>query len=496
MISSVSSPTNGNEKQISLSFFALLLPAILASLSVVLLFTGLRHFFPLLLIVLAVLELRYPNSALSFLYFGAFAFQKHFTVLGVRFWTVDFYVGELVIAFYALLWLIGILFRKRSLCLPPRLPLFIPFLGLGFVLAFLGFLNYGSFAARQASFVFYPLLALITAQKIRNPKEAQTLTMYLFVALLAGLLFHLMFGFMQIPLIYKEAEISYAGPLSVALFLCAGRQIKPTARKLSWPLLFIPALYSIYYFRLSSMVAYMLLLVVLIIVSLLESKSFRAKLLGFCKAALTTALLVSAAILICQLFASERLGKIGTEAEAVFDAVSGHVVTNQQILQHGVVKNGGARISDPTQMQQMNIKIRFLYWKSAIKQGMESPILGIGFGKKLEIEEFEDVEEQRRFNRQAHNSYLTVFLHMGITGLALFLLILLPVAAKAFVQIARLSGRDRDLLTAVFLSWLVMAALAFFNVVLSTPTGAILFWSLFGLTISVSHYLGKGKEVV
>ncbi|EKE19801.1 MAG: hypothetical protein ACD_8C00103G0006 [uncultured bacterium] len=121
---------------------------------------------------------------------------------------------------------------------------------------------------------------------------------------------------------------------------------------------------------------------------------------------------------------------------------------------------------------------RSAVWKSAGKKYLESPVFGIGFGQKVSIEigSYHDFVEIRNM----HNSFLVLFIQMGIFGIALVLISLIKLGYSAL----KTKFQDETLQIAAFsaLGILVLQIVAFmFQPYLEANLLGIFFWINLGI---------------
>lgn len=139
------------------------------------------------------------------------------------------------------------------------------------------------------------------------------------------------------------------------------------------------------------------------------------------------------------------------------------------------------------QFQDANANWRMYYWGVAIKNTMENYFLGNGFGKSfitdLQIQEMVSIfgddndlldSEGERYYKAFHNSFVTLFFHLGIFILFLY---------KPFYLVIKniLSSSRIPQINALALSFLGVTIWCFFNVILELPHSSILFWLIFFL---------------
>lgn len=125
-------------------------------------------------------------------------------------------------------------------------------------------------------------------------------------------------------------------------------------------------------------------------------------------------------------------------------------------------------------------------WKEAAKEYVQSPMLGIGFGKKIyvEIDNYRDFIEVRNI----HNSPLVILVQMGIAGIVLFIAIVWNNLKGIFIR------SKKDWIDIALFSTLVFYLFAFlFQPYLETNLLGIFFWIILGL-IRVKSYENTGDK--
>lgn len=87
----------------------------------------------------------------------------------------------------------------------------------------------------------------------------------------------------------------------------------------------------------------------------------------------------------------------------------------------------GGRVTSITNIEDESIAWRGVVWQEAFKEYKESPIFGIGFGKKVSIDmgKYKDFVEVRNI----HNSFLVLFVQMGIVGIGLVVFLIVTLVS-------------------------------------------------------------------
>lgn len=474
-------------RRLYISFSAACLAAILVMILSQLEF---GYMIPIILLIVAGLEYFFPNIFLYFITFGVFAFRKSFAILSINIHNSNIYVGELAII-VCLIFLIISLLGKKKARLPPKWYLFAPFLIIGFILAVIGTFQYGTAALRQASIVYYSLLALLVAFRIRKNDEVRVFSFFMLFAALFGQLLDLL----PPSLLKLRPEMAYSTVISFSLFLMLRSGHQVLRRWWSTAILLIPAFHTIFYFRLSTLLTLIFVFSLCGFYYIHRYSRHHKSTVTPGKAALGFAFILVIAIGAGYFLAKERYEAIWAELTAVYLTLNGDTPP-VNIWEHDDGSINEDENSWEIQHQQLNISIRMLMWRQAILEGLKSPLVGTGFGSKLVIEELKRKDYPYTYYKDPHNSYISVFLHMGLLGLAALALVLVPTACSAIRKCMSDIGDNCPSLAACLLSWMAMFVLGMFNVVLATHTGAIFFWILFGLTLSADSLSEQQAEVL
>lgn len=128
----------------------------------------------------------------------------------------------------------------------------------------------------------------------------------------------------------------------------------------------------------------------------------------------------------------------------------------------------------------------------------ESPFLGIGLGQfqpryDLEAKQILGYEPYELIMLHAHNTYVSVWLNLGIIGLTLFLAMIFSALRRAFLNY---SYEDRFFRLIGVSMLLVMLFHGMFDTYLFKNDLAMLFWLVMGLCLLPRNYLVKGQVEV
>jgi len=152
-----------------------------------------------------------------------------------------------------------------------------------------------------------------------------------------------------------------------------------------------------------------------------------------------------------------------------------------------VIKN---RVISTTNIYDESISWRNAVWHSAIKEYTESPIFGLGFGKKIfiEIGSYKNLVEIRNI----HNSFITLLVQTGFLGTGIFIFFIWDVIKESFKK-ARVSVSDNlNIFRFTALSILIFYLIIFmFQPYLETNLLGIFFWINLGILRSYENFRNK-----
>ena len=144
----------------------------------------------------------------------------------------------------------------------------------------------------------------------------------------------------------------------------------------------------------------------------------------------------------------------------------------------------GNRIASTANVYDESILWRNAAWNSALKEYARSPILGLGFGRKvfIEIGRYKNLVEIRNI----HNSFLALLVQTGILGTGLFIFFIWSTVRNAFKKARGKSNFSAFKLAA--LSVLTFHLIIFmFQPYLETNLLGIFFWINLGILRSLRH---------
>jgi len=166
-------------------------------------------------------------------------------------------------------------------------------------------------------------------------------------------------------------------------------------------------------------------------------------------------------------------------------------VKEQSFFESHLPPDSGGKINEVAE-QWDNLRFRLNIWKTAFKFGLESPLLGKGYGIYPVYLNWDNTPIERRQGIYVnsgiiptHNHLIAIFYKMGLLGLCLFLFINISV----FIYSLSYLKTCKHMLSKVFLIgglggiifWNTMAL--FFDVIDSPPT-SIFLWILIGMLLA------------
>lgn len=138
----------------------------------------------------------------------------------------------------------------------------------------------------------------------------------------------------------------------------------------------------------------------------------------------------------------------------------------------------GERFFSITNTSDESIFWRNIVWKEAAREYLESPVTGVGLGKKFFVESgsYMDFVEVRNI----HNSWLVIFVQMGLAGLGLVAGLFVAIARKLAKKV--LPDNELEALRFSLLAILFFQLVAFmFQPYLEANLLGIFFWIALGL---------------
>jgi len=137
-----------------------------------------------------------------------------------------------------------------------------------------------------------------------------------------------------------------------------------------------------------------------------------------------------------------------------------------------------SRLSSIADTSDESISWRSFVWNASLGAYIDNPLTGLGLGERIyvEIEKYKDFIEVRNI----HNSFLALFVQMGIWGIGLLTVLVLGIFKKA----VKINFKDKNLSFIKFASIgaLVMYSVAFlFQPYLETNLLGIFFWINLGI---------------
>jgi O-antigen ligase len=163
-------------------------------------------------------------------------------------------------------------------------------------------------------------------------------------------------------------------------------------------------------------------------------------------------------------------------AERKFAGVSERVRSLGDFVGSGTYK------SAESAMKGDNNRFRAMWWRAVVDETLaESPVFGLGFGHDLArnfLQEY-NPEIEDFTARSPHSIVVSAIGRMGLTGLAVFILLCAVLAART-CRVMRSPDTEFAMLGLWAAIWVILIS-ACFGVVLEGPMGAVVFWSLLGL---------------
>ncbi|MBA7567214.1 hypothetical protein ES708_08923 [subsurface metagenome] len=144
---------------------------------------------------------------------------------------------------------------------------------------------------------------------------------------------------------------------------------------------------------------------------------------------------------------------------------------------------------------EVNAMWRLITWKEMIKEVMDKPLLGFGFGEKFISKETLDLGWKTGTIDgwvESHNYLISFLFRSGFFGLIIFLVIIFK-WFKIVINFLRTSKNKylKILIISLSTSLFYIMILGLFEVVLEVPYGAIFFWSIMGLALAVINNCRK-----
>lgn len=126
---------------------------------------------------------------------------------------------------------------------------------------------------------------------------------------------------------------------------------------------------------------------------------------------------------------------------------------------------------------------RLAGWEEAINSFLSNPILGTGFG-----EPFDWYSGRALVENRPHNTYLTILIKTGLTGIVPFLFIVLSFywyALRAFWRATDLP--HKAVLLTLIAAHVGLSVFGIFNLLLESPYLAIFYWGIMGVLVAVEQ---------
>jgi hypothetical protein len=142
----------------------------------------------------------------------------------------------------------------------------------------------------------------------------------------------------------------------------------------------------------------------------------------------------------------------------------------------------GRYVSEESNFKGDNNRFRSVWWRTVARETWDTnPVFGLGFGTDIARnfvgEYFPDAGEDFTA-RSPHSVFMTAFGRMGFAGLAVWLVFCVVLAQETWRVLRRTEEPENWALWCS--AWVILVS-ASFGVVLESPMGAVLFWTLIGL---------------
>lgn len=447
-------------------------------------------------LTLAVLESHFPLISLFYLLIGLSAFQRYFAYCSLTLGGVPLYVTEFVIAIN-LLWLAISFFSNASIKLRPVSLFFLPFIGLGILLGLFGFWEHGIQAIRHSAIAYYALISVIVLLRVRGLDLAGNLLRTIYYSMLAGLSINIVNIYLNL---FDEPFSKHGMPFLAAatflMFFFTHRGERKTPGLRFYPIMIL-ILYSMLVFPKSS---YLIFFFAAVVVSLAYNLRFgngiKSMFVDSPRVLVPLVLSLIVAILIAIIPGNSDI-LIGSSSEIISAA---KIIQDTALGDFEIIPrdSGGMTLDEyllTIEAQQSNFAWRIIVWRHAFDNFLKHPVLGIGFGISFAPRELLKYNYKWYPDMRPHNSYLHILMRMGILGLIVFCVALVPVIYYLWRKNIALDRCRLNLLMMAFSGMLGFGVMAFLNVVHENAYGAVPFWTFAALAILIATNPSKTKMV-
>jgi hypothetical protein len=134
-----------------------------------------------------------------------------------------------------------------------------------------------------------------------------------------------------------------------------------------------------------------------------------------------------------------------------------------------------------------NNRFRVIWWRDVWGETLAtSPVFGLGFGSDLAarfLADYDLLADETFSARSPHSMIVTTFGRMGFLGLAIWIAVSASIARTAWRLVRRGDPDSLGLASVTCVIWISACV----GVVLESPMGAVIFWTVLGLANSRAH---------
>lgn len=424
--------------------------------------------------------------------FGVFSFGRPFSWLHFDTKPISFFITEFII----LLCFPLLFFDYKKLIKIPLLVKisFMLFISLGSWYLIKGIMGSNLFALRDGVLCWYLLFAPISYLIFSSKNKLKLLLAVLFVSNLINLFI----GRLLLLNYYPDTGIWFlkAAPKSFNLGLYYGiaiaflfaffPNIKQKIKFLAVLLIAINVYMLVFFSKRTLWVALLFLLLYFIIAQRMLFIKFLFK-------------IAPIVILICfSLFYFDFAGQnkisktsyLMSRVDSMKSLILKSIFPSKQIYERQSLPAQVYKSITPGEESQIwsNITWRFAIWSQSLKFGLESFVLGRGFGvypryiiygNPLPLPQKIDTDSGVT---PAHNHIITVFFKMGLIGLSLFIFLNLYVFLYGVAYICKMAaGFSKSFVTALLGAFIFWHSIAFFFDAIDSPPTSLFLWVIIGL---------------
>ena len=141
-----------------------------------------------------------------------------------------------------------------------------------------------------------------------------------------------------------------------------------------------------------------------------------------------------------------------------------------------------------------NNRFRWIWWRDVCDQTLSTnPVFGLGFGSDLAarfLADYDLLSDETFAARSPHSIFVTTFGRMGFLGLAIWVAVSASMAGVAWRLFRRGDADSLGLASVTCVIWISACV----GVVLESPMGAVIFWTVLGLANSHSRQPSAALE--